>query len=135
MSRWLPAWAMVSWAGLFIHNLADLPAHTISSSESLLPLLITVALVVAWFTPCRGAATAMMLAWALLNFAGAIVTVLPLAALPFSPEQSVLHYAFHLLYGLTQLPLIIAALLWLRHRRQGRVVRNPGRPVPPRGHG
>jgi hypothetical protein len=52
----------------------------------------------------------LLLAWALLNLlGGAVLSVLPLPFLPFVPEQSLRHYSFHLLYGLTQVPLIVAA--------------------------
>ena len=45
---------------------------------------------------------ALLLAWALLNLlGGAVLSVLPLPFLPFVPEQSLRHYSFHLLYGLT----------------------------------
>jgi hypothetical protein len=37
---------------------------------------------------------------------GAILSVLPLGFLPFAPEQSPSHYLSHLIYGVTQLPLI-----------------------------
>ena len=44
---------------------------------------------------------------------GAIISVLPLEALPFEPEQSLEHYFSHLVYGLGQLPLIWYASKWL----------------------
>ncbi|WP_439290383.1 hypothetical protein [Microbacterium sp. A84] len=109
--------ALLGWIGLFIHNLADLPGQTIMSAESLIPLLITAALVALWFTPLREGAAWALLAWGTLNLAGAIVTVLPLTVLPFEPDQSFTHYAFHLLYGLTQIPIIVVAAIWLRRRR------------------
>lgn len=57
--------------------------------------------------------------WPIAHGWHAIGTALPLAILPFDPEQTLEHYAVHLLYGLTQLPLIIAALVWLRRHRTG----------------
>ncbi|MFA4896866.1 MULTISPECIES: hypothetical protein [Microbacterium] len=116
MALLVPAFAILGWVGLFIHNLADLPGQTIMSTESLIPLLITGALVVLWSTPLRWGATWALLAWGLLNLVGAIVTVLPLSILPFYPDQSFTHYAFHVVYGLTQLPLIITSAIWLRRR-------------------
>ena len=60
---------------------------------------------------------ALLLAWALLNLlGGAVLSVLPLPFLPFVPEQSLRHYSFHLLYGLTQVPLIVAARTQLKAR-------------------
>jgi hypothetical protein len=46
--------------------------------------------------------------------AGGILIVLPLAVLPFEPEQSLRHYSFHVLYALTQVPLLVVALRELR---------------------
>ncbi|MET0862881.1 MAG: hypothetical protein ABWZ98_00970 [Nakamurella sp.] len=123
--RW--AWAVVgsagvSAAGLFVHNVADLPGQTLLSPESLYPILFTVALVAAWFTPIRRIASWALLGWAALNLVGGgIVSVLPLPVLPFDPEQSWRHYAFHLLYVVSQLPLLIVTARWLqRHRRPPR---------------
>ena len=60
---------------------------------------------------------ALLLTWALLNLlGGAVLSVLPLPFLPFVPEQSLRHYSFHLLYGLTQVPLIVAARTQLKAR-------------------
>lgn len=117
MTAWVVVGAIIGWIGLFIHNVADLPGQTILSAESLIPLLISCALVVLWFTPLRRGAAWTLLAWGVLNLAGAVVTVLPLEVLPFEPDQSITHYAFHLVYGLTQLPVIIATAIWLRRHR------------------
>jgi hypothetical protein len=64
---------------------------------------------------CSGACVplggALLLVWALLNLlGGAVLSVLALPFLPFLPEQSLRHYSFHLLYGLTQVPLLLAGL-------------------------
>lgn len=115
----LPVFAVLSWLGLFLHNVTDLPGHTLLSPESLIPLILISALVALCLTRFQTGAAWLLLAWGILNLAGAIGTVVPLAILPFDPEQSLEHYAFHLLYGLTQLPLIIAALVWLRRPRTG----------------
>jgi hypothetical protein len=56
----------------------------------------------------------LLLAWGLLHLVGGFATVLPLPVWPFSPEQSVRHYAFHVLYAFTQLPLV--ALVRHEHR-------------------
>jgi hypothetical protein len=42
----------------------------------------------------------------ILNLVGGFATVLPLPVLPFKPEQSLRHYMFHVLYALTQFPLL-----------------------------
>lgn len=43
---------------------------------------------------------------------GAIISVMPLQALPFEPEQSFSHYFSHVVYGLAQLPLIWYSVKW-----------------------
>ncbi|MCC9194036.1 hypothetical protein LOC59_10340 [Arthrobacter sp. zg-Y916] len=53
---WLPAFTVLSWTGLFLHNVADLPGQSILSAESGLPLLLAAALIALWFTPLRAAA-------------------------------------------------------------------------------
>ena len=40
---------------------------------------------------------------------GGLLTVLPLPVLPFVPEQSVGHYAVHVVYAVGQLPLVLVA--------------------------
>ncbi|MGH2602738.1 MAG: hypothetical protein ACRDJ9_25560, partial [Dehalococcoidia bacterium] len=46
---------------------------------------------------------------------GAVLSVLPLPFLPFKPEQSLRHFAFHVLYGVTQIPLLIVMTRYLSH--------------------
>ncbi len=111
-NRWI--WVMavavvVAWIGLFIHNVADLPGQSILSPESYGPLIFSVTLFAVWFW-WRRVGSWLLLLWAALNVLGAILTVLPLSFLPFEPEQTTKHYLFHVLYGVTQLPLLIAAI-------------------------
>ncbi|MBP3035877.1 hypothetical protein J2M53_06360 [Arthrobacter sp. zg-ZUI100] len=112
----VPLFAVLGWAGLFIHNVADLPGQTLLSPESFLPLLLTAALVALWLTAWRPVAAWGLLVLGILNLIGAVLTVLPLPALPFDPAQTPFHYGFHVLYGATQLPVVIAAAVWLRRR-------------------
>ncbi|WP_258804134.1 hypothetical protein [Pseudarthrobacter sp. NS4] len=37
----VPATALIGWAGIFVHNLAELPEQNLLSPESLIPLLVT----------------------------------------------------------------------------------------------
>lgn len=107
--------AAVSAVGLVVHNFADLPGRTVLHPESLYPVLLTSALIAIWFTKFRQAVTSALIGWATLNLiGGGIISVLPLPILPFRPEQSIRHYRFHLLYVLTQVPLLIAAVQSLR---------------------
>jgi len=86
------------------------------SIETLGPAAFLAACLLLWrLRPRLGGA--LLLAWALLNLlGGAVLSVLPLPFLPFVPEQSLRHYSFHLPYGLTQVPLIVAARTQLKAR-------------------
>lgn len=97
----------LSWLGMFIHNMLELPL-TLLSPENSLPGLVSIALFLGWWLlPYRRLLTLVILGWALLHLlVGGILSILPLPLWPFEPEQSVAHYLSHLFYSLTQLPLI-----------------------------
>ena len=97
----------VAWLGMYVHNTADLPNLTFWSPENVMPGLVWLLLFGLWYAmPSRTFPAQLLLAWGLLNLVGGFATVLPLPILPFKPEQSVRHYTFHVLYALTQLPLL-----------------------------
>lgn len=107
---------VLAWSGFVVHNFADLPGQTFASPETLYPSLGFVALAVLWSTRARRAAAWATLVWGGLHLVGgALLSVLPLPFLPFDPEQSLRHYLFHLLYGVTQVPLLVLA--WKQLRR------------------
>jgi hypothetical protein len=112
--------AVVGWAGFLVHNLADLPGQTPWSPESLLPTLVTAALLAPWLVPAtRRAAAWALLAWSALHLiGGGILSVLPVGLFPFEPEQSWRHYAFHVVYTVTQVPLVWTCVAWLRRSRR-----------------
>lgn len=100
-----------------MHNIADLPGQTLADPESLLPTLVWVLAAVLWLLPrTRRAGAWSLLVWSAVNLIGGALSVLPLPFLPFEPEQTVRHYAFHVGYVLSQLPLIAATWTWLRSR-------------------
>ena len=71
-----------------------------------------------WWSRSRGASAAWALTiYAAVNLAGAVVTVLPLGLMPFVAEQTVGHYAAHVIYAVCQLPLLTLAMMRLRRRR------------------
>lgn len=113
---WMMAIAVVvAWVGLVVHNVADLAGQTLLSPESFGPLIFSATLFAVWvWWPRIGAW--LLLGWAVLNVVGAILTVLPLAILPFAPAQTPAHYGFHVVYLLTQVPLLFAAIASLRRR-------------------
>lgn len=86
------------------------------SPEHVAPGLLTVGLVLAWLAfEANGFVTTLLLAWAGLNLIGGVLSVLPLSFLPFYPEQTLKHYAFHVLYEGAQAPVI-----WLLGVRRSR---------------
>jgi len=109
---------VLSWLGFVVHNFADLPGQTLLSQETAYPTLVYLVLLALWFTPGRRVAAWALLGWGLLQLlGGAVISVLPLPFLPFAPEQTLYHYAFHGLYGVLQLPLLAALRRELRSRR------------------
>ena len=99
---------LVSWLGEVIHNAFELPQLSLLSPENSLPGLVSLVLFVAWWRlPYRPLTVILLLLWAAHHLVGgAIVPVIPFRFLPFVPEQSLAHYAAHVVYGLAQLPLI-----------------------------
>lgn len=107
----------VSWVTMLAHNLYELPL-AVGDLENSGPLVVALVLFVAYWR--RGGSRAVqwaLLGWALLNLAiGGVVTVLPLAVLPFDPEQSLSHYLAHVVYAVGQVPLVLVAVGALRRR-------------------
>lgn len=101
---------LIAWLGLWSHELHRAPASLGLTPDGSLPLLvIAVALFAIWLR-APGRPTAIpLLAYGLVGLFGAIVSVLPLAFLPFVPEQTMEHYAAHVVYAVLQLPLVVAA--------------------------
>ncbi len=52
------------------------------------------------------------------SIGGGILSVLPVGLFPFEPEQSWKHYAFHLVYTVTQVPLVWICIAWLLRSRR-----------------
>jgi hypothetical protein len=97
----------LGWLGMYVHNVADLPGLTLASPENSLPGLVWLVLFGFWWLlPHARWPTTILLAWGVLNLVGGFLTVLPLPILPFRPEQSWRHYAFHLLAALALLPFL-----------------------------
>jgi hypothetical protein len=106
----------LSWLGMFVHNMIELPL-TLLSLENSLPGLVSIALFLGWWLlPTHRLPAWAILGWALLHLVvGGILSVLPLPIWPFVPDQSATHYLSHLIYSLAQLPLI--ALMLTQRRR------------------
>jgi hypothetical protein len=107
----------VSWLGLWAHELHRVPRLLGFTPDGDLFMLPIAAGLAFWWSRSRGASAAWALAiYAAVNLAGAVVTVLPLGLLPFVPEQSVAHYAAHVIYAVCQLPLLTLAIMRLQPR-------------------
>ncbi|GAB0103961.1 hypothetical protein JMUB6875_29350 [Nocardia sp. JMUB6875] len=108
----------LSWLGLYLHNVNDLPHQTPQSPESALPGALLLMLLAAWAVrPLRRACTIALLGWGWLNLVGGALSVLPLPIWPFYPEQTLHHYAWHAMYAVLQIPLLVVATRYLRDRR------------------
>ena len=108
----------LAWLGMYVHNVMDLPDLTPASPENTGPALVWLALLGLWWAQRdRPWPAALLLGWAGLNLLGALITVLPLPVLPFKPEQSLRHYAFHALYVLAVTPVLVLLRLHLRSFR------------------
>jgi len=86
------------FAGLFAMEAATIPWS-----------LIGIAGLLAWvYIPqARKFAALFLIFYAALNLiGGGILSVLPLSIFPFEPEQSISHYISHVIYGVSQIPLI-----------------------------
>jgi hypothetical protein len=109
---------------MLAHNLYELPLTPIDVENSG-PIAFAVILGVAYaIRPDAKVVTGVLLVWGCLNLViGGLVSVLPVPILPFVPEQSVEHYAAHVVYTVGQVPLVVLAY---------RAVRRPADHVP--GH-
>lgn len=106
----------LSWLGEFVHNTLSLSTLTPLSPENSLLALIATSLVIGWrLSRSQRAVAALLLGWGTVHLVGgAVVTAIPFPFLPFYPEQTVAHYLAHAIYGLAQLPLIVAMIGHLR---------------------
>ena len=105
----------LSWGAMLAHNLYELPLSPVDPENSG-PLAVAALIGLAYAKgPQARAIVAAALGWGVLNLViGGIVTVLPLPVLPFAPEQSLTHYAAHVLYTAGQVPLVVLAFRGLR---------------------
>lgn len=111
--------ALLSLGGMLFHNWWDLPQLTVLSPENSGPTLVFIVLIgLWWYRPHSWWSSGLLLLWGTTHLVGgAIVSVIPFEFLPFHPEQSLRHYLGHLIYGLSQIPLIFLAAKDLVARR------------------
>lgn len=105
----------LSALSMLAHNLYELPLSPVDAENSG-PIAFAALLGVAYAVrPDSKAVAASIVGWAVLNLViGGIVSVLPLSILPFVPEQSLTHYAAHVVYAVGQIPLVVLGYRALR---------------------
>jgi hypothetical protein len=101
----------IAAVGMVAHNVLEFGPAFFLRPETVIPLAIFgVFALLAWARPTNAFVHVLLLGWAVLNLVGGgILSVLPLGLFPFQPEQSLGHYAVHVLYAVAQLPLIVVA--------------------------
>lgn len=116
---------VVSGLGHVIHNLQEFPITILFGWETLFPLAVTVLLGVTWYRGPARTTYAAMAGWAAIVIVFGGGSVIPFRFLPFVPEQSVAHYAAHVVYAVTQLPLLWVGLQGFRSDRPDSTEANP----------
>jgi hypothetical protein len=108
--------------GEYVHNLVDLPQLTLLSPENSIPALISVLLFLAWWQlPYKRVTALALLGWTFMHLiGGAVLTIIPFEFLPFYPAQTPTHYLMHIIYGVAQLPLIVALIRQLKLSQQSK---------------
>lgn len=106
----------VSTLGGWYHNAVDFPGMPLYAPEMLATIVPPFVLVVWWWwRPGRWLLITTAI-WVLLSlFVGGLLSVLPLSVWPFQPAQTAPHYQAHLIYTVTQVPLL-AVLVWMSGR-------------------
>jgi hypothetical protein len=112
--------SVIAAAGMVAHNLFEFGPTFLLDPETVIPLgIFGLLALLASATPANATVCVLLLAWPVLNLVGGgILSVLPLGLFPFTPEQSLGHYAIHVVYGVTQLPLIVVAARGLTRGRR-----------------
>ena len=110
--------SVIAAAGMVAHNVLEFGPAFLLRPETVIPLAIFgLFALLAWTRPAIAIVHVLLLAWAVLNLVGGgILSVLPLGLFPFQPEQSLRHYAIHVIYGVAQIPLVVLAARALSRR-------------------
>ena len=110
--------SVIAAAGMATHNVFEFGPAFLARPETVIPLAIFGLLaLLAWAKPASPIASVPLLAWAVLNLVGGgILSVLPVGLFPFQPEQSLGHYAIHVVYTVAQVPLVIVTARILSRR-------------------
>lgn len=106
----------LSWAGMYLHNLVDLPGITFVSPENLLPAAISLLLFLLWYRwPNWMLTSILLLVLGLLQLiGGALFSLLPLPDVSSELPRTISQISINVIYGLTQIPLIVVMILNIR---------------------
>jgi hypothetical protein len=114
--------ALISIAGMLAHNIMEFGWIALIRIDTFsVPWVLLWSMALWMWLKADGSTGAMwtLVVMAVLNLIpGAVLSVLPLGFLPFEPERSGSHYASHVVYGVTQMPFLIFAAMWLLRQRQ-----------------
>jgi hypothetical protein len=100
----------ISWAGLWIHEVHRVPALLgFTPDGDIFMLCIAAGLAYWWHRTHATSAAAWLLVYGAINLVGGTLTVLPLEWMPFKPEQTWSHYLAHVVYAVSQVPLMVLA--------------------------
>jgi hypothetical protein len=110
--------SLIAASGMVAHNVFEFGPPFLLRPERVIPLAtFGLFALLAWARPADALLHVPLLAWGMLHLVGgAILSVLPSGLFPFQPEQSLGHYAVHVLYALAQLPLVVLAARGLGRR-------------------
>lgn len=111
---WAAAVIALSVLGLMAHNAREFGLAGLGDvSTGTIPMTVLAMAIVILYgraPRARKVTAALMAGYGLLNLIGGGLSVLPLPFLPFVPEQSFTHYLSHVIYALSQIPLIWVGL-------------------------
>jgi hypothetical protein len=115
---WVAAALIVSWLGLWVHELLRAPAQRGFTPDGSLPMLLVAIMVfLAWWRfPQQYLPLAGIWIVCALHLLAASLSILPLPIWPFVPEQTLPHFVAHGIYFVAQIPLLVVAVILLRRR-------------------
>ncbi len=96
--------AVISVIGLSYHQLQEFPGEYSFAIMIVLPMVVILAILIRGADRKTGQLG--LLVYGLIHLIGGGLSVFPFDFLPFVPEQSTGHYLSHVIYAITQLPLI-----------------------------
>lgn len=107
--KWIVV-SVISLIGMAIHQIFEFPDDFRMNVTLIVIMSIILGLIV-YQVRKSGKGYFILLLFGLIHLIGGGLTVFPLGFLPFVPDQSIGHYISHLIYALTQIPLIYLSII------------------------